>query len=92
MARHGRHERDELDRAAPLEWEEWEFSVPRGTTRSAVTRLLTELADREHWELVRTRVYPDGDRTVWLRRKVYKVTKAGGGHRPPGGAGPHTVH
>ncbi len=60
---------------APLEWEEWEFAVPRGTTRNAVTRLLTELAEREHWELLRTRVYPDGERRVWLRRKVYKISK-----------------
>lgn len=62
-------------RPAQLEWEEWELDLPRGTSRSAVTRLLTELAERQHWELVRSCVYPDGDRKVWLRRKVYRMNR-----------------
>ena len=61
---------------AELEWEERELALPRGTTREGLRRLLTELADHERWELARSRVYPNGDRKVWLRRRVYKVSRA----------------
>lgn len=60
---------------APLSWEEWELAIPRGTSRNATTRLLTELAERQHWELVRSRVFPGGDRSVLLRRKIYRLSR-----------------
>ncbi len=46
-------------------------SVPRGATR----RLLTEQAEYGGWELQRLLRYPDGQRRVWLRRKVIKAAR-----------------
>ena len=46
-------------------------SVPRGVTR----QLLTEQAEYGGWELQRLLRYPDGQRRVWLRRKVIKVSR-----------------
>lgn len=52
-----------------------EFSFPRGTTRDAARSLLTEFAEYGRWELARLRLYPDGRRTVWLRRRVQRVRR-----------------
>ncbi|MDP4690416.1 MAG: DUF5703 family protein [Candidatus Nanopelagicales bacterium] len=37
--------------------------------------MLTECAEYGHWELARLRLYPDGRRRVWLRRRVMKVAR-----------------
>ena len=58
---------------------EYEFRdvyVPRGTTRKAATRLLTEHAEYGQWELARTRIYPDGSRRVRLRRRIIRQLRA----------------
>ncbi len=47
--------------------------LPRGTTRRAAQRLLTDEAEYRHWELDRLRLYPDGRRAVVLRRKIIRV-------------------
>jgi hypothetical protein len=42
---------------------EYEFRdvfVPRGVSRAAAARLLTDHAEYGHWELDRLRLYPDG--------------------------------
>ena len=52
-----------------------EVALPRGTTRDAARALLTECAEYGHWELARLRLYPDGRRRVWLRRRVMKVAR-----------------
>ncbi|WP_439649040.1 DUF5703 family protein [Herbidospora cretacea] len=50
-----------------------ELFLPRGTSREAARRLLTEHAEYGHWELDRLRLYSDGSRRVWLRRKIIRV-------------------
>ncbi|MUH43573.1 MAG: hypothetical protein F2792_05260 [Actinobacteria bacterium] len=50
-----------------------EISLPRDLPRSALVRLLTDHAEYGHWELARLRLYPDGHRKVWLRRRQIKV-------------------
>ncbi len=52
-----------------------QFSLPRGTSRDAARSVLTEYAEYGHWELARSRIYPDGRRQVWLRRKVMRVAR-----------------
>ena len=49
--------------------------LPRGTTRGDARRLLTEHAEYGHWELMTLRLYPDGSRRVWLRRRVMRVVR-----------------
>ena len=49
--------------------------VGRDLSRSAVVRLLTDFAEHGQWELDRLRLYPDGSRRVWLRRKVIRVRR-----------------
>jgi hypothetical protein len=60
-----------------VEWEYQRLLVPRWTTRRACTQLLTEQAERGHWELERLRLYPDGTRRVVLRRRVMRVSRTG---------------
>lgn len=62
-------------RRAPGRGIEWEFrtvGLGRELTRSAVTRLLVEQAEAGGWELARTRITPDGSRSVVLRRKIIR--------------------
>ncbi|MDQ1484670.1 MAG: hypothetical protein QOJ62_363 [Actinomycetota bacterium] len=49
--------------------------LPRGTSRRAALRLLTEQAEYHGWELDRLRLYPDGTRRVRLRRRVLRVAR-----------------
>jgi hypothetical protein len=58
---------------------EYEFRhlmLPRGTSRGAARRLLTEHAEYGRWELARVRLFPDGTRKVVLRRKIIRVQRA----------------
>jgi hypothetical protein len=57
---------------------EYEFQhlyLPRGTSRGAATRLLTDHAEYGHWELLRLRLAADGSRRVTLRRRVIKAVR-----------------
>ena len=56
-----------------MEWEYQRVTLPRGTSRNVAQRLLTEAAERDHWELDRLRLYPDGRRKVVLRRRIMRV-------------------
>ena len=56
-----------------MEWEYQRVTLPRGTSRNVAQRVLTEAAEREHWELDRLRLYPDGRRKVVLRRRIMRV-------------------
>lgn len=47
--------------------------LPPSTSRSEARRLLTEQAEYGRWELARTRLFPGGERKVWLRRKAIRV-------------------
>lgn len=56
-------------------WEYREILLPRGTARDAARAALVELAEHGSWELARLRLYPDGRRRVWLRRKVIRAVR-----------------
>lgn len=55
-----------------MEWEYQQLTLPRGTSRNAAWRLLTDYAEYGHWELDRLRLYPDGTRRVRLRRRIIR--------------------
>ena len=56
-------------------WEFRELSMPRGTSRETARQLLTGAAEIDRWELDRVRIYPDGRRRIWLRRRIYRVSR-----------------
>ncbi len=56
-------------------WEYRELSVPRGTSRESTRQFLTGAAEMDRWELDRVRIYPDGRRRIWLRRRIYRVIR-----------------
>ncbi len=62
--------------AMPLStWEFREVAMPRGITREVARQLVTGAAETGHWELDRTRIFPDGRRVVRLRRRVYRMAR-----------------
>jgi len=61
--------------SAMAEYEYQLVHLPRGVSRGAAARLWTDHAEYGHWELARVRLYPDGSRKAWLRRKVIKVAR-----------------
>jgi hypothetical protein len=56
-----------------LDYEYQRMTLPRGTSRNAAQRVLVEAAEREHWEVDRLRLFPDGTRKVVLRRRIIRV-------------------
>ncbi len=56
-------------------WEFRDLSLPRGTSREVARVLLTGAAETEHWELDRLRIYPDGRKSVRLKRRVYRAMR-----------------
>jgi hypothetical protein len=57
---------------------EYEFHhllLPRGTSRGAARRMLTDHAEYGRWELARLRMFPDGTRKVTLRRRILRITR-----------------
>jgi hypothetical protein len=57
------------------EYEYQLLRIPRGITRSAARQLLTDHAEYGSWELERMRLYPDGSRTVRLRRRIIRAVR-----------------
>lgn len=49
--------------------------LPRGVSRSAAHRILTDEAEYGHWELDWLRRLPDGSRSVRLRRRVIRAVR-----------------
>jgi Family of unknown function (DUF5703) len=49
--------------------------LPRGTSREAVRRILTDHAEYGEWELARLRLYADGTRKVTLRRRIIRAVR-----------------
>ncbi len=49
------------------------LTLPRGVSRNAAQRLLTDAAEYGHWELDRLRLFPDGTRQVTLRRRILRM-------------------
>jgi hypothetical protein len=56
-----------------VDYEYQRLTLPRGTSRNAAQRVLTDAAEQGHWELDRLRLYPEGTRRVVLRRRYLKV-------------------
>ncbi len=63
-----------MDSSAPI-WEFKEMAFPRGSSREGARQVLTGMADTGRWELHRVVIDRSGKRTVWLRRKVYRVQR-----------------
>lgn len=59
------------------EWEYQPVRLPPDVTRISATVQLGIRAEFGGWELTRTLLYPDGTRTVWLRRRVSRAMQAG---------------
>jgi hypothetical protein len=59
------------------EYETHQVQLPRTLSRRVVRQFLVERAEYGGWELSRVRVYPDGRRTVTLRRRIIRVTRTG---------------
>ncbi len=49
--------------------------LPRLVGRTQAQRLLAELAEHDHWEVARVRLYWGGARRVWLRRRIIRVSR-----------------
>jgi hypothetical protein len=49
--------------------------LPRGTSRDAARRILTDHAEYGNWELSRLRLYPDGSRKATLRRTIIRQAR-----------------
>ena len=64
---------DGVPLAAMADYEYQRLTLPRGTSRNAAQRVLTDAAEHGHWELDRLRLYPDGTRRIVLRRRYLKV-------------------
>jgi Family of unknown function (DUF5703) len=52
-----------------------QLSLPRGTSRNAAWRMLTEQAEHHGWELDRLWLFPDGARRIRLRRRILRVVR-----------------
>ena len=59
-----------------VEYEFERLTLSREFSRSFVTRMLTDRAERGGWELDRMRLFPDGTRKVVLRRKIIRQTRS----------------
>lgn len=59
-----------------IEYEFWNLSIPRTTSRNAVCHLLTQAAEYQGWELDLLRKDRTGQRTVRLRRKIIRMRTA----------------
>ena len=55
-----------------VEYEYDQLTIPGDFSRSFVTRLLVERAERGGWELDRLRLAADGTRRVVLRRRIIR--------------------
>ncbi len=49
--------------------------LPRGTSRDAARRILTDHAEYGHWELARLRMFADGSRKATLRRQIIRPVR-----------------
>ena len=49
--------------------------LPRGTSRDAARRLLTDHAEYGDWELTQLRLFADGSRKVTLRRQIIRPVR-----------------
>lgn len=54
-------------------WEIREINFGYRSQISDTKEVLTELAEYGHWELHRTRIFPNGEKRVWVKRRVIKI-------------------
>ena len=62
--------------------------MPRGMSRDAARRILTEHAEYGHWELSRLRLNADGSRKATLRRKIIRPGRTSLAYGAAWGRGP----
>jgi hypothetical protein len=60
---------------AMTEYSYLDVYLPRGTTRDAARRILTDHAEYGRWELDRLRLNPDGSRKATLRRLIIRPVR-----------------
>ncbi len=58
-----------------LDWEYQPLRLPPGVSRVTAATQLAVQAEFAGWELSQTRMYSDGTRTVWLRRRRTAVAQ-----------------
>jgi hypothetical protein len=58
-----------------LDWEYQPMRLPPGVSRLTAATQLAVQAEFAGWELSRVRMYSDGTRTVWLRRRRTSATQ-----------------
>lgn len=54
------------------------LTIPRSTSGSDARKMLADEAEYGRWELTRSRLYAGGERRVWLRRKIIRVSSTFG--------------
>lgn len=59
------------------DWEYEPLRLPPGVTRLSATTQLSVQAEFAGWELSHVRLYADGTRTVWLRRRRTSTSQPG---------------
>lgn len=57
-------------------WEYQRLRLPPGVSRPAAMTQLSIHAEFSDWELSTVRLYPDGSRRVWLRRRQQQALGA----------------
>jgi hypothetical protein len=57
------------------EYDYLDVRLPRGMSREAARRILTDHAEYGQWELARLRLYADGSRKVTLRRRIIRAVR-----------------
>jgi hypothetical protein len=57
------------------EYETRQLTFDRSISRGEARAVLTAEAEYGRWELARVRLFPDGRRRVWLRRRVMRVPR-----------------
>lgn len=59
------------------DWEYEPLRLPAGVSRGSAAAQLAVQAEFAGWELSRVRLYSDGTRTVWLRRRRTSAAQPG---------------
>ncbi len=54
-------------------WEIREISFGFRSDIQNTKEMLTDLAEYGNWELYRTRIYPNGLKRVWVKRRVLRI-------------------
>jgi hypothetical protein len=59
---------------SPEDYEFQVLAVPRGVSLGTVRRALAAESEYGRWDLVRTRLYYGGEKRVWMRRRIIRVS------------------